>query len=158
MHVYRCDIERAISCYDIQVDVVNERLVKLNTASNVGVVFTHTPATCVICTGVEFQVYVWGSKKHTLWLLPPGENYCVVLEHCYVDQCFDHVYVVSRTPNSCERLEAYECVDKLVDIAGRMKTLLFVNLDIPCLHANNLVNLINSHDLECNGELVRAKL
>jgi hypothetical protein len=159
MHVYRCDIERAISCYNIQVDVVDEKLVKLDTASSIGVVFTHTPITCVICTGVEFQVYVWGDKKYTLWLLPPGENYCIVLEYCYVDHCLDHVYVVSRAQYSCERLEEYKCVDKLVNIANRMKIPVFVNLDIPCLHINNLVNFINSHDLmKCNNELARTKL
>lgn len=115
IEVYECLKINGFQCRELNYEVLNEDVVKIATSKPVGLLVTHSPNNCIICTGSEFQVLVWGSQKHTLWLLKPGENYCIEFKNCYLDQCSENIIAISRQPGACRDLTLTQCEEKLLN-------------------------------------------
>lgn len=115
VEVYECLKNNGFQCRGLNYEVLNENVVKITTSKPIGLLVTHSPISCIICTGSEFQVLVWGSQKHTLWLLKPGENYCIEFKSCYMDQCSENTIAISQQPSACRELTLTQCEEKLLN-------------------------------------------
>ncbi|MEM0000879.1 MAG: hypothetical protein QXJ84_00290 [Desulfurococcaceae archaeon] len=122
------------------------------------VLFVHAANETTICSGVEFQVHVWGLEKHVLWLLPPGINHCITLSGVFLDPCSNYVYAVSKTPNACSVVSRSPCKRKLLKLANALKVPVFILLDVepPGILPVNVIPYDGAED-RCFARLLELK-
>jgi hypothetical protein len=155
----KCTKKEEISCTGKGYEVLSNNVVRLITEYPSTLLMTHSPNECTICTGLSYQVLVWGDRKHTLWYMGAGENYCIVLGDCFLDFCSSELYVVSNSPHACRELELSNCERDLYDLLkSHYGKPLFVCID----HKECLQQLIHNvvyHGLEddCLGKLNKIK-
>ncbi|MEM0003982.1 MAG: hypothetical protein QXE10_02225 [Desulfurococcaceae archaeon] len=155
MNVAKCvKNENELNCQGISVLNKEQNLLKLTLSDTTGVLFTHELGEFIACTGSYFQVYVWGKTKHTIWLLEPGENTCIIFKNVFLDECADALYVVSGSPNACNGFTLNTCEKELLErikLVGNMP--LFILRGLSFNH--DVLNLVNHDDLEaCHQKLL----
>ncbi|MFZ8782785.1 MAG: hypothetical protein ACO2OR_02205 [Desulfurococcaceae archaeon] len=108
------------------------------------VVFKHGLGEVVVCDAGQFQVYVWGSDKYTVWELPSGARTCLVLREVYIDLCSD-IYVVSRRPNECREVKFHSCEQELSKLLAQVNSQLFLIVGDVEIH-RELINTLRRGD------------
>lgn len=123
------------------------------------VTFTLEVKDFVVCSGLNFQVSVWGLEKRVIWLLPPGSNHCILLSDVFLDICSEYVYAISKTPHACNNLFLTACETEFVKLANTYRVPIFIvsNANVSGLPPMNVVihEIPNDMCLERLSELVK---
>lgn len=109
-------------------DLTSRRTLKFSLVESSLVVFKHEIREIIICDSGSFQVYVWGSDKYTIWLLPSGEHLCLILRELHIDEC-EGFYVASKSPNACRELRISTCELEVLKVLAQLNSPLFILLD-----------------------------
>lgn len=151
--------DTSLLCREHGVLDFSRGVVKLSLNKEGGFLFIHALNETILCTGLEFQVHVWGSTKYTLWLLKPGENTCVLFKDLFLDKCADYAYVISTSPNACSKLNFTRCEEELlVKIKLSLNTPLFILLGPgEGLQIRDMLNII-SHENPASCEQKLAEI
>lgn len=89
-----------ISCRNAVVDRESERVYCISVSNEYELyIFETRVNTRVICSGCEYQTYVWGETRYDSWLLRMGLNKCIVLDSVYINSISEDTYVVSKNPS-----------------------------------------------------------
>jgi len=160
LSVLRCVRENEyFLCSDQRALKIRNGVVEIQLPKESLIVFTSGVKDSIICSGLDFQVHVWGLEKHTAWSFNPGTNNCVVLTNVFLDKCHDYVYAVSNTPNACNKLNVpySACERELVEIASKYRIPVFI-LDVRETPGSLPVNVVThgSPD-ECYLHLMELK-
>lgn len=126
---------------------INNGVFEMNLKEEALALFIHDVKETTICSGVEFQVHVWGLKKYVLWFLPRGANYCATLSETFLDMCDDYVYVVSKMPHACSKVLLTDCEKELLRFASTHKVPVFIVLDVD-LSGSLPANVVAHHGPE----------
>ncbi|MEM0001773.1 MAG: hypothetical protein QXS24_02490 [Desulfurococcaceae archaeon] len=140
--------EDKLYCNELGVLDIEQGTIKFSFNDETNVLFIHELNEIILCTGLDFQVYVWGKTKYTLWTLRPGNSSCIVLKDLFLDECTEHVYAVSSFPNMCDKLNYTECEDELITemkLALNMPLFILVGLRDDLQHRNT-INIVNHED------------
>lgn len=119
-----------IECTDHNHLKIRNGVLEANLREKTFALFVHNVNEVTICSGLEFQVYIWGLEKYVLWLLPPGVSHCITLSNAFLDPCSNYVYAVSKTPNACNMIPNSSCKYELLKIADALRVPIFISLNI----------------------------
>lgn len=147
-----CDIEdNLIKCNKpVEIDH-GGRVIKLFSSTPLRLIAKTSIDRSLICTGPDFQVYVWINEKYMIWYLPEGTNYCVLFNNVFLDQCDEKLYVISKEPYGCDKLVLSNCereLYKLLFIKDMPFFIIKEELGIPITNVANIViqgNVENCH-------------
>lgn len=124
-----------IECTGLDHLKIRNGVVEIHLKKRTFALFLHGINEVTICSGLEFQVHVWGLEKYMLWLLPPGINHCITLSDVFLDPCSNYVYTVSKTPNACNTISNSLCKLELIKVADALRVPIFILLNIKPSHA-----------------------
>lgn len=153
-NVVECTVTgEGITCSD-GVRVRVDDVVYFEVDRDMDIVFKQSVEEMIICSGLGFQVHVWGSDKYILWTLPRGLNKCYLIKGVFLDQCNEYLYVVSEKPVYCSRSILSECERELGYIAEKLQRPIFIFMDID--QAPKLPNIVKHSNIdECISTLSR---
>jgi len=89
-----------VNCKNVSVEVLSKHTIKLHLpARENSVLFIVKVPARVLCTGSEFQTFVWGNTAAILWRFEINSPLCVLLENCNIYEINEHtLYAYKRLP------------------------------------------------------------
>lgn len=131
LNVLECFKEHeTLACKNHDYSRVGTNAIELRLDEESLTAFTLGVKDFVICSGLNFQVNVWGLEKIVTWLLPRGPNHCILLSNVFLDACSEYVYVISKTPHACDNLSLTACEIEFARLANTYGVPIFIVLDV----------------------------
>ncbi|OYT40546.1 MAG: hypothetical protein B6U89_01690 [Desulfurococcales archaeon ex4484_58] len=122
--------------------------------------FATKPNVRTICSGVEYQDFIWGSKRYTLWVLPRGKVKCLFLDNVYYIPIRKDIIIVSTRDHITYTREINDIVgywEYLRPLIPYNPNILFL-LDSETLDEKINYNNISILDSEALLEIIRERL
>ncbi|MEM4482054.1 MAG: hypothetical protein QXK88_05615 [Desulfurococcaceae archaeon] len=153
-NMFKCVKEnQRFACDEGIATVHSDTVIELKFDSPAYVLFAHIPKETVICSGLSFQVHIWGNNKYTLWEFPKGTNYCAVFRDVFLDECVDRLFVVSSAPNACSKLAFSSCEKALLSALHRIGLPLFIAVGSFTYHELQPNILKHNSEEECQRKI-----
>ncbi len=151
MALVECSYEQELMCSSMENIVkTRDNIYWLKTVTTTYYLFVTRQLYTIICSGTDFQVFVWGKNKYILWKIPPGNNICIALYKASMIPINEHTYYVCRNCLNLEKIFTYNMLSYIDYLRSlyRRKNIFIIDRELGIVQGyENILSIENSEDL-----------